>query len=606
MANGLMFNKLRIKYRYLLVVLPILALSYLVIAIGIFYFEHNATKETVINQADEIIKEKASSINNYLNEFYKNSNVLLYGIQIQSDFEKINTVQSQSDFQTIYNKITDKIESYALFNNDSMVRNTYFLTAKNQVLISPSSLSLKKRTNLIDRFTKLQSLNDLYHGKMYLSYDSNNPDIITITRNVYKWDSNNIENNNNSLGVFAVEIYMSQITSILNNKDMDYASFILLDDKNVPIIYNDSFTYNDIQRLIHSKKLTRDKQKYSCIIQQLKYSNYYIMQILNETELYKSTAQLFKLQLLLIFLSIIFIIIVIFVVSSSISKEFQLFINKCKETSVINDNALIHIPTNDEFNDLAAVYNEMLVRIHLLNEKVYMEELLTKDAQIKAYQAQINPHFLYNTLNCISGLISENRNNDAKQALTILGTLMRLSIKGNAFFTLKGDLEYINQYLFIQKLRFQDKIIYLIDIPSQMMDYVIPKLTIQPIIENSILYGTSQIKERGMIGIFGRIENNDYYITIKDNGNGFSEEFIRIFNSKDESLMIKINTNNSYGLVNIDKRLQLYYGKEYGLTIGNLPNGGSFVTIHSPCKTMQDISNYVNLRNGDLNETFNH
>ena len=230
-----------------------------------------------------------------------------------------------------------------------------------------------------------------------------------------------------------------------------------------------------------------------------------------------------------------------------------------------------------EFAQLSNVYNQTLSRIHTLSEKIHDQEILTKNIEIESLQAQINPHFLYNTLNCISGLIDMDRKEECHHALNALADIERMSLKGMPFSTIEEALYYVKEYTYIQTLRFGNNLSILIDIPKTLYHYYVPKLIIQPLIENAVIHGTSQISGRGIIAILGSTDESNLQICVKDNGPGFSQEFLNDFSRNSQPQI-----NHSYGLYNINKRLKLYYGEEHGLILQNNPQNGACITIRLP------------------------
>ena len=225
----------------------------------------------------------------------------------------------------------------------------------------------------------------------------------------------------------------------------------------------------------------------------------------------------------------------------------------------------------------------MLSRIDHLIHTVYLKEILTQNAQLESLQAQINPHFLYNTLDCVNSLVDMGEKESVKKVVTSLANIMRMSIKGDTFITLQEDLSYIRQYIFIQKMRFQDKILFLTEVPESLYQYYIPKLTLQPLVENAIIHGVSDLTETGMIGIFGREDEHRLYIDIKDNGNGMPPEIIEQLRQMDDTMTI---SSKHIGIFNIQRKLQILYGTDYGLTVTGVSSHGTSVTICIPKSTM--------------------
>ena len=149
---------------------------------------------------------------------------------------------------------------------------------------------------------------------------------------------------------------------------------------------------------------------------------------------------------------------------------------------------------------------------------------------------------------------------------------------------IEEELKYVNQYLYIQKMRFQEHIICLVEIPEQLYEYYIPKLMIQPLLENAIVHGVSELKETGMIAVTGKETEDAIYITVKDNGNGMPETIIRQLEEIRENGILK--EKEHIGIFNIQQRLLLLYGKEYGLTVEHVKPSGTITVLILPncCK----------------------
>ena len=165
---------------------------------------------------------------------------------------------------------------------------------------------------------------------------------------------------------------------------------------------------------------------------------------------------------------------VIWGVSHTISRQFQRFQWQISHTDDPQKQPFIQVDSQDEFRDLALVYNDMMARIDNLIDTVYSKELLVKSAELKAFQAQINPHFIYNTLDCINSLVDLNRPEDVKKTVTALANLIRANVKGKELLPVREELKHIDQYMYINKMRYGDKLLFLCEIPESMMDYYLP------------------------------------------------------------------------------------------------------------------------------------
>ena len=421
------------------------------------------------------------------------------------------------------------------------------------------------------------------HGKMVFGFFPDSPAAFTMARTVYRLD---ISNPNSYIGFFMCDISTSAFFDIFGyHRDQDAISYILTDTENQIIANSSPFTDEEFLQISSSQTFPSRNGD----LLMYKYATHYpelkIYVMLNEAMLFENTYHSFSIQLFIILLSMALIIVIILLTARKIEGQFSSFIQKIAETNQIDSHAYITVSSEDEFAQLASVYNAMLKRIHTLIQTVYEQELLKTTAEIKSLQAQINPHFLYNTLDSISSLIDLNRPEDAKKALFCLAHVMRASIKGKEILTLREDLSFIQDYLFIQKLRFRDRILFLIEIPDDLLDCCIPKLCIQPLIENSILHGIAPLLEKGMIAILGEEQENSIQISVRDNGVAIPSRIRDRINCYDDSdHPDDENPHQSIGLINIQKRIRLLYCSPYGIKITSGAETGNTVTILLPRK----------------------
>lgn len=262
----------------------------------------------------------------------------------------------------------------------------------------------------------------------------------------------------------------------------------------------------------------------------------------------------------------------------------------------------IHLDTNDEFEMLGESLNklnkntkslinkikkgaELEVRLHKEeSEKLKMVTLL-KEAELLALQSQINPHFLFNTLNIISktALIEE-----ADKTCTLIESvsdMFRYNLKSlNDIVTVRDEIRVINEYLFIQKTRFRDRMKFSIEVDDEILDMEIPHLTLQPIVENAFIHGIEGYESGGEIKIIGKIENGNRLLIVKDNGPGISEERMKeIFNedgAQGENY-VKGHTTG-IGLKNVKRRLELFFNSKEVLNISSINGKGTSMTIKFP------------------------
>ncbi|SFJ91709.1 two-component system, sensor histidine kinase YesM [Paenibacillus sp. UNC496MF] len=236
-----------------------------------------------------------------------------------------------------------------------------------------------------------------------------------------------------------------------------------------------------------------------------------------------------------------------------------------------------HIGRN-EIGQLGRSFNKMIGQIALLIERISKEESEKKKAEIRALRYQINPHFLYNTLNSIRWMAKLNRTNDVDNAVTTLVQLLEGSLeRGGVFGTIGGELELLEKYMIIQEYRYENKIELYTDCPEELLDVPIPRMLLQPIVENAIFHGIAPKEEKGTIAIQVRQLGEDLHIRIQDDGVGMDKELISqlLISSKERTT----KGMTSIGLRHVDQTVKLYYGSAYGVKVSSAEGEGTSVLI---------------------------
>ena len=230
-----------------------------------------------------------------------------------------------------------------------------------------------------------------------------------------------------------------------------------------------------------------------------------------------------------------------------------------------------------EVQELSGSFRHMVLRIQQLMSTVREEEINLRKTELKALQAQINPHFLYNTLDSIAWMCEQGRNADAVKMVHALARLFRISIsKGHELIPISKEIQHAESYLQIQKYRYKNQFTYEFDVDPACLDYYCNKITLQPIIENAINHGLDLLVEEGRITVQVRQDGEDIVFTVRDNGVGMSRELI-------ESILEQgPKDRTGIGIRNVNDRLQIYFGKQYGLHITSEPDVGTCVEIRMP------------------------
>ena len=230
-----------------------------------------------------------------------------------------------------------------------------------------------------------------------------------------------------------------------------------------------------------------------------------------------------------------------------------------------------------EVRELSASFGHMVLRIQQLMSTVREEEINLRKTELKALQAQINPHFLYNTLDSIAWMCEQGRNSDAVRMVHALARLFRISIsRGHEFIPIARELEHAESYLQIQMYRYKNQFTYAFDVDPDCLGYYCNKITLQPIIENAINHGLDLMVEEGRIDVVVRSEGEDVVFSVRAHGGGMGAEQIEAIMHSDAS------DRTGIGIRNVNDRLQIYFGKNYGISISSEPDVGTCVEIRMP------------------------
>ena len=300
-----------------------------------------------------------------------------------------------------------------------------------------------------------------------------------------------------------------------------------------------------------------------------------------------------------IILTILQIIIIVFSVAVSIngyitvSRSIQRPLSDMKELSTQiaggNLEARTKVPDVEELIPLANNMNLMAEQINVLIETNIEEQKNIQKAEMKALQAQITPHFLYNTFDTIIWLAEEEKTDDVVKITKAFSEFLRISLsRGHEWITIGQELDHIKNYLTIQKIRYADILNYEIDVDEEILNYKIIKLVLQPLVENAIYHGIKNKRGRGHLKVtanFTDESKSSIMFIVTDDGAGFTPERLAEVNNelKDATLDAE-NLSSVYGLYNVNKKLKLYYGKQTeGLLIESEHNKGSKISFVIPC-----------------------
>jgi len=301
-------------------------------------------------------------------------------------------------------------------------------------------------------------------------------------------------------------------------------------------------------------------------------------------ELLTTKSELNTFLLWFLIIVIIFVLLLAIFVSARISSPIQ---RLAKSVKMMGEGHLnTPIPTSGiyEVEQLSRRYHVMLQQIRHLMDQIIVEQEAKRKSELDVLQAQINPHFLYNTLNSVIRLVEKGQSGEAVTAITSLSRFFRISLsKGKNFITVQEELEHIRHYLIIQTIRYKNKFHYTIEAEEQVLQCLTMKLILQPIVENAIVHGIEQMADMGMIRIVAKVDDGKLLFEMMDNGLGMSRDAMdRLLTNETTSAK-----GSGVGVRNVNQRIQLHYGSEYGIQFESELEEGTTVRIYLPLERSQ-------------------
>ncbi|WP_336776799.1 cache domain-containing sensor histidine kinase [Paenibacillus sp. MMO-58] len=237
-----------------------------------------------------------------------------------------------------------------------------------------------------------------------------------------------------------------------------------------------------------------------------------------------------------------------------------------------------------EVRQLADRFNIMIGTIKKLMRQIVTEQESKRTYELEALQAQINPHFLYNTLNSVVRMVGMNKNEEVTTMITSLSKLFRISLgKGKSVIAIADELEHARNYLVIQQMRFKNKFDFSIEAEDVALNYATLKLIVQPLIENALVHGIEPSVDKGYIRVKVKLDGQDIVIEVRDNGLGMSEERLKQVNAGH----VTSSKGSGVGVMNVQERIRLFYGQAYGLHFESELEEGTTVTIRFPAMELK-------------------
>ncbi|SHJ65436.1 two-component system, sensor histidine kinase YesM [Dethiosulfatibacter aminovorans DSM 17477] len=560
-----------------------IAIVMMITIIGIVSFL--ITTRTVDENTNEYVKQLVNQINydieHYLNNIEISLNTIKSNEEIYSYFEMEET---DSELE---GNISDMLNDYLVSRNDAV--NVFLVRKDGSVIVNEGGYELKQDFPMPMEMHDVKSADGEF-------MDISNAHIQNLIVDRYKWVVScstgifDVESGD-YLGTAVIDLNFNLIDDVLNNVSLGEKGYMFITDEAGNIVYHpkheliySGIRHEDIQLIVDSKDgyvstMEEDRVK-DYIISTSDYSGWKVVGAVYVDELNPYERVTKQIYILLIGLSLVLAILISVIISRRFLhpiKDLNDGMNRFKYGDL---DTVVDIKEENEFGELADTFNDMTGRIKNLVERNKQSEKAKRKFELKSLQSQINPHFLYNTLDSIVWMAEAEMNREVVEMTDSLAKLFRIIInRGDEFVTVAQEIEHIESYLKIQKLRYGEKLNYEIKADPSLLSLRIVKIIIQPIVENAIYHGIKKLATPGMIWI--RLTDKDEYmeIIIQDNGVGMDEETVRKLLEPGEK---GGSGKGGIGVLNVDQRIKLHYGDEYGIDIESEEFEGTKITMKLP------------------------
>lgn len=401
-----------------------------------------------------------------------------------------------------------------------------------------------------------------------------------------------------NIGYLMVEMDISIFANLLQSISSSQHSTIIIDDNKTVIFHtqpeylSSQFQTNFVSELLERKEgniIRNSKSGEEIITFNTSTNTGWTVLSIMPTNILFSKINSFKLALVYtIILCILSSIVIAILMSNSLTEPISFLKSRMKMAESGDFDIQIDVKSKDEIGELSLSFNKMLSRIKILIQRVYQTEILRKEAELSALQAQINPHFLYNTLQIMDIMAEEKGADEISGSCRALAKIFRYSIsKGQGLVSLQEEIQHVKNYVYIQQLRLGSRLKVQYNIDESLYKFEIIKLVLQPLVENAILHGIENSGRSCIIKLSATVEKNgSLIINVEDDGVGMDEEELR---NVQHSLYLETEGGSGsekcgIALRNVNYRIKLYYSDKYGMSIQSKRNVGTRVTLVLPAK----------------------
>ena len=542
-------------------------------------FTRKAENLTVENSR-QLLNQTTINLEDYLRNMRRISDAMYYTVIKNTD---IGSESLDDSMTLLYEANKDKLVSIACYTNDGN------LTAAAPIATEKRDVDVKEQKWFEDAAGELENFHfstphvqNLFDDPSFRYYW-----VVSLSRTVEL-----TRNGTSMLGVLLVDMNYSSIEQLLEKANTDTSGeYVYLMAPDGEIIYHPKqnlihmglYQENNDRTAQYEETTVKENfrgEKRLVTVKTISYTGWKLVSVVPMKSFSMGMTGMRNLVVLLVALTVLAAVLLNQMVSARISKPLRRLNDSVKEWESGNMNPDIYAGGSMEVEHLGKTLRSTVAQIQQLMDDIVVEQEEKRKSELDALQSQINPHFLYNTLDSIVWMITGERYDDAVFMITQLASLFRISLsKGKTVIRIEEEVKHAQNYMNIQKIRYKNSFEVDFQIDEDIRDGCIVKLVLQPLLENAIYYGMEFMDGEGEIHVRGYRKDDDIYLEVEDNGLGMpEEEAAELLNGKERPH----KHGSGVGLINVHSRLKLRFGEEYGLIIHSCPDEGMMIQIHIP------------------------
>lgn len=576
-----------------LFVLFLFCMSGILLAVSLLYY--NRTTEQFHEKISDLSQKNVAQTAGLFSLLYKGYDSL--SKSLTNNFEMIRLLNEQTDEPAvayINEQTITNIIGAIFYSRDDLV-GIHVITDRGKIYNYGNSMNvLDPNYRKEDWYRQLQRSS----GKMVwlgvyehsLIDQAEDSPVFAFGRQIYEL------NEHKPIGIALYEVNPQPVLDALNNLKLGEHSEVYLINREgqvVSSLTDPAPVLDDVPRLNEAQETQVLQTAKSLIVaSRLPFSDWSVVSITPREDLNVEQLEMRRYLLVVIVILIVVSTLIASVVSRTISQPLKKLIREMRQVELGNFRGMLSVASYQEINILVASFNRMVKRIEELIERVKISSVSEKNAELHALQSQVNPHFLYNTLDMIYWMLDEKENDRLGELVLSLSSMFRYSSQweDGAEVTLRDEMEQIRHYLTIILIRLEGRLQVDVEVDERWLDIRLPKMTVQPIIENAVKHGLEALERQGRLKLYTREEVTCLKIVVEDNGNGMDEERLARLRGTLSQPYSREAGKSGIGLQNLQRRLQHMFGERYGLEIRSIPDEGTKVAVVLPLPKEGEIS----------------